>query len=173
MSNDNKCFICEWTGHFGHHSPDALCYGCDQFDHFAWECTHKIPPSGTPCHHGRSHLKHWYTHNWRDRSHSYYGPRHRRHYSNHSPTPIHTTTEARALEGTPHSLLPATAAAHAALQPMDPPITPCATITTGTVTPHPTLPISPGGAAHTTSQTEGTLSPAAPTTQLQILSPGR
>ena len=31
--------------------------------------------------HARCHSRHWCTHNWRDRSHSYYGPRHRRQYS--------------------------------------------------------------------------------------------
>ena len=35
----------------------------------------KIPPSGTPCHQDRSHSRHRYTHNQRDRLHSYYGPR--------------------------------------------------------------------------------------------------
>ena len=52
-------------------------------------------------------------------------------------------TEAAALEGTPHSLLPATAAAHANLQPMDVPVTPHAMITTGTVTSHHALGIPP------------------------------
>ena len=33
------------------------------------------------CYQGRSCSRHWYTHNWRDRSHSYYGPTHRRHFS--------------------------------------------------------------------------------------------
>ena len=81
MSSDNRCFVCGCTGHFGCHCPDAQCYGCDEFGHFAQDCPHKIPPSGMPCHHSRSHSRHWYTHDRRDRSHFYYGPRHSRHFS--------------------------------------------------------------------------------------------
>ena len=68
MSGDDKCLVFGQTGHFGCH---CLCPGLP----------HKIPPSGTPCHCWRSHSKHWHTHNWRDRLHSNYGPRHRRQYS--------------------------------------------------------------------------------------------
>ena len=112
-------------------------------------------------------------HNQRDRSHSYYGPRHRRHYSRSQSHPIHTVAEAAALEGTPHALLPATTAAHTALQPMDAPITPHTKIQTGIVTPYPTLPISPADATHTTPLTGADLTPVVPTMQYSILSPGR
>ena len=66
VSCDDRCFVCGWTGYFGCHCPDAQCYGCDEFGHFAQDCPHKIPPSGTPCHHGRSHSRHWHTHSQRD-----------------------------------------------------------------------------------------------------------
>ena len=93
--------------------------------------------------------------------------------ADHSPAPIHTTREAATLEGTMHALLPATAAAHIALQPMDKPITPCAMIPTGIVTPHPTLTISPAGATLTTPWTRASLTPGAPAMQYKILSPKR
>ena len=86
--------------------------------------------------------------------------------SDHSPTPISTATEAATLEGIPHTLLPATTAAHATLQLMDFPTV----ITTGIVTPHPALTISPVGA---TPLTEATLTPACLTMQHKILSPGK
>ena len=86
----------------------------------------------------------------------------------HSSTPINTVTEAAALEGTPHTLLPATAAAHATLQPMDSPITPHTVRPTCIVTPIPTLIISPTG---TTLQTRISLTLAAPAMQHKNLSP--
>ena len=55
-------------------------------------------------------------------------------------------TETSVLEGTPCTLLPATAVAHTAPQPMDAPIIPCAMIPTGIVALHPTLATSPMGA---------------------------
>ena len=70
--------------------------------------------------------------------------------ADHSPAPIHTMIEATALEGTPHSLLPATTAAHTTLQLMDAPIIPHAMITTGIAAPHPSLTISPTGTTHAT-----------------------
>ena len=44
--------------------------------------------------------------------------------ADHSPTPIYTMTEAEALEGTPHTLLPATTAAYIVLQLMNAPVFP-------------------------------------------------
>ena len=58
--------------------------------------------------------------------------------ADHSPTPVHTMTEATTLEGTPHTLLPATTATHTTLQPMEA----STVITTGIVVPHPILTIS-------------------------------
>ena len=51
--------------------------------------------------------------------------------ADHSPAPVHTVVEVAALEGTPHTLLPATTAAHTVLQSVDAPLTPHAFIPIG------------------------------------------
>ena len=51
MSNYDGCFVCGKTGHTDHHCPDAHCYYCNGFSHFALDCSEKILPSGTPHHH--------------------------------------------------------------------------------------------------------------------------
>ena len=53
MLNNDRCFLCSKTGHIGHHCPDVQCYSCDSFGHFTQDCSEKIPPSRTPCHHDR------------------------------------------------------------------------------------------------------------------------
>ena len=65
--------------------------------------------------------------------------------ADHSPAPIHATTEVAVLEGTPCALCPAIAAACTTLRVMDGPVTPCAI-----VTPYPTLATSPAGTTHAT-----------------------
>ena len=89
----------------------------------------------------------------------------------HSPAAIPTMTEAAVLEGTPHIPLPATAAVHAALWPIDTPITTHTMTPTDIVTPHPTLTTSPTDVTHTTLQTRASLTPATPTAQYINLSP--
>ena len=93
--------------------------------------------------------------------------------ADHSPAPTHTVTEAAAVEDTLCTLLPATTAACATLQPMDATVTPYAVIPPGIVTPHPTLTISQTGTTYTTLQTGANLVPATPTTQHKNLSPGK
>ena len=89
----------------------------------------------------------------------------------HSPTTILTTTKAAVLEGTPHTPLPATAAACTVLQEMGAPITPHAVTSTGIVAPHPALTTSPTDITHATPQAGSHLSPTTPTTQHRNLSP--
>ena len=89
--------------------------------------------------------------------------------ADHSPTPINTMTEATTLEGTPYSLLPSITAAHATLQPKDAPTM----ITTGIVTSHPALVISPAGTTHTTPWTKITHSLQQPPIHHKILGLGR
>ena len=92
--------------------------------------------------------------------------------ADHSPHPVHTMTEAAALEGTSCTLLPATATACAAFQSMDAPITPCAMLPTGIVTPHARLTISLTGTTHATPWTRAGLTPATPTMPHKDLRPG-
>ena len=73
--------------------------------------------------------------------------------------------EAVVLEGTPHASLPATTAAHAALQPMDAPITTHAVTLPDIVAPNPKLTTSPRDVTHTSIQTGASLTPATPTAQ--------
>ena len=89
--------------------------------------------------------------------------------ADHSPSPIHTMTEAAALEGTPHTLFLATAAAHVGLQLMDVPVTSHIVVPTGKVALHPKLTISPTGTAPCTG---AILTPATSTTPHKDLSQG-
>ena len=144
MSSNDRRFVCGGIGHIGHHCPDAQCYSCDAFGHFAQDCFNKIPPSGIPCQHDRSHSRHWYTHTQRDRWHfTYYSCRHGDILAGHSPATIPTATKTAVPEGTPHSPHPAAATACAALQPIDVPITTCAMTSSAIVTSHSTLATSP------------------------------
>ena len=157
-------FSCRQTGHFGHHCPDAKCYGCEKFCHFPRTIPTRflhqeyhaimedfIQAINTPTTGGTDNTPIMVTAIGDMRA-------------DHSHTSICTTTEATMLEGTPHTLLPITTVGHAALQPMDVPVM----ITTGVVTANPTLFISPAGATHTTPWTRAALTPAAPTLQHKI-----
>ena len=43
MSNDDNCFVCGRKGNIGHCCPQAQCYNCDDFCHFAQDCPEKLP----------------------------------------------------------------------------------------------------------------------------------
>ena len=53
MSSDNdRCFQCQEIGHMACYCLHIWCYDCDNYGHIAMDCPDKIPPSGTPAHHG-------------------------------------------------------------------------------------------------------------------------
>ena len=142
MSGNDRCFVCVCTVHFGGHCPDTQCYGCDEFGHFVQDCPNKILSSGTPCHQDRCHSRHQYTHNQRDGSHSYYGPRHRRHFSR-SQSHCHSHTSC---SSSSHSSSPCHPSANGC-----PYHHLCHD--TNKVTPYPTLATSPTDITHATLQT--------------------
>ena len=47
-SEDDKCFLCQESGHMAHHCPHIKFFNCDEYSHVAADCPHKIPPSGIP-----------------------------------------------------------------------------------------------------------------------------
>ena len=143
MSSGNKCFVCGQTSNCGYCCPGVQCYCCDEFGHFAQDCPTRffyqeyyvtmadhVQGINTPTTRGTDHT----TIKALDIGVT---------TADHIPTTVHNMTEAAALEGTSHALLPATITACATLQLMDAPITHCTMITTGTVTPLPTLDFLP------------------------------
>ena len=48
LSDDDKCFQCQETGHMAHYCPHIRCFDCDDYGHVAADCPNKIPPSGIP-----------------------------------------------------------------------------------------------------------------------------
>ena len=48
LSDDDKCFQCQESGHMACHCPHIKCFDCDEYSHVATDCPDKIPPSGTP-----------------------------------------------------------------------------------------------------------------------------
>ena len=48
LSEDDKCFQCQESGHLACHCPCIKCFECDKYGHVAADCPEKIPPSSTP-----------------------------------------------------------------------------------------------------------------------------
>ena len=52
---EDHCFHCQESGYIAHHCPNVHCFECDEYRHIVMDCPHRIPPSGLPAHHQRSH----------------------------------------------------------------------------------------------------------------------
>ena len=61
LSEDDKCFQCQESGHMACHCPNIRCFNCDEYSHVPADCPDKIPLSGMPAHHGKHHSS---TRNW-------------------------------------------------------------------------------------------------------------
>ena len=48
LSEDDKCFQCQESGHMACHCPHIKCFDCDEYGNVTADCPDKIPPSGTP-----------------------------------------------------------------------------------------------------------------------------
>ena len=42
-SEDEKCFLCQATGHMAHYCPRIQCFNCTEYGHVAADCPIKIP----------------------------------------------------------------------------------------------------------------------------------
>ena len=48
LSEDDKCFQCQESGHMACHCPCIKCFHCNEYGHVTTDCPDKIQPSGTP-----------------------------------------------------------------------------------------------------------------------------
>ena len=85
LSDDDKCFQCQESGHMACHCPHIKCFDCDKYGHVMADCPDKIPPSGTPARHRNIHS----TTRHHDRSTSHHNHRDR-HRSNRSRSQSHS-----------------------------------------------------------------------------------
>ena len=168
MSGDDKCFVCGWTGHSDQTAlmPNIMAVmnlvtlpkaAPTKFLHQEHHATTADLIQGiiTTTTIGTDHTPIMVPHIGDDTA-------------DHRHAPIQVSTKVAVLEGTPHALLPATAATWATLQLMNTPITPHAI-----ATPHPTFATSLASTAHAILWTTAGLTPADPTTQQKDTNPGK
>ena len=152
MSGSDRCFVCRCTGYFGHQYPDASFMGVMNFATLHRIATTRFLPQEH--HTSKTDLVHSInTPITKGTDHTLMVPDIGDISAGNSPAAIPTMTEAVVLEGMPIVNLPATAAAHATLWPMDIPITTCAMTPTDIVSPHLTLAISSTDITHANLQT--------------------
>ena len=132
------------------------------------DCPHNIPPSGTPCKHNRACFRHHYNHNSRDRSHSYYGSRHRRWFSR-SQSCLHSCHDRSSSfrMHTSHS-----SSSHHS-NSCHPSANGCSCYPSPHRYTHPALATSPASTTHVTLLTKTTLTPVTSTIQHKDTNPGK
>ena len=58
MTNEgDQCFQCQELGHITRNCCIVCCFECDEYGHIAADCPERIPLSGTPACHKRSHTR--------------------------------------------------------------------------------------------------------------------
>ena len=55
---EDCCFQCQEPGHIAQNCLQIRCYKCIEYGHIVMDCPHRIPPSGTPAAHHKSHKGH-------------------------------------------------------------------------------------------------------------------
>ena len=58
LNKEDCCSQCQESGHIVQHCPHIRCYECNEYGHILMDCPHRIPPSGTPVAHHKSHKGH-------------------------------------------------------------------------------------------------------------------
>ena len=57
-NNEDCCFQCQESGHITWHCAHIWYYECNAYGHIVMDCPYRIPPSGTPATHHKSHKGH-------------------------------------------------------------------------------------------------------------------
>ena len=55
LNKEDCCFQCQEQDHIARHCPHIMCYECNIYGHIIMDSPHRIPPSGTPVAHHKSH----------------------------------------------------------------------------------------------------------------------
>ena len=58
LNKEDGCFQCQEPGHITWNCPHIRCYECNEYGHIVMDCPYRVPPSGTPAAHHKSHRGH-------------------------------------------------------------------------------------------------------------------